>query len=128
MLLVLMMACTTTALPAQINNDLIGKWEANYVYKGEKSMVIYEFKIVDGKLQCYSILRKNDRDVEQKNNSLSMKKIRFEKGRGTCKYLLKYEEDTYNIKAKLSLKDKNTLEVSYSYYGYSDTEIWKRTQ
>lgn len=123
---ILVLFFTSYSLQAQSSASLKGKWETTYKLNGETGHVTYSFKDTKGKLQAYSISMKDDKGNEQKDNSLIMDKITFKDGKGTCTYMIKYEGKTYDIKAKLFLKNKNTLEVSYTYYGYSDKETWKR--
>ncbi|MEO1628940.1 MAG: hypothetical protein AAFV25_27585, partial [Bacteroidota bacterium] len=79
-----------------------------------------------GKLLCHTLSLKDDQGRGEAYHSLVMTDIRFQGKKGEAQYLFKYEGETYEVKAALHLTSANTLEVSYSYYGYSDTEIWKR--
>ncbi|SIQ20994.1 hypothetical protein [Maribacter ulvicola] len=124
--LIPLFAIFTVTTQAQNSKDLNGKWEAYYEQDNEKGYVTYEFKTEDKKLKAYSTLLKDVNGYKVKDNTLTLNEIKFSKGKGKCKYLIKYKEKVYNVPAKLILIDENTLEVSYSYYGYSDTETWKR--
>jgi hypothetical protein len=116
----------STTVQAQNMDSLIGKWTTTYNIEGETIETTYEFKKVDGTLKVYTVQHKNSKGQVQKESELVMNTIAFKNKKGTCKYILKYEGKIYNIPSDFVLKDDKTLELSYSYYGYSDTEIWKR--
>ncbi|MCT4631063.1 hypothetical protein [Winogradskyella sp.] len=117
---------TLTKITAQNTNDLIGKWETSYNDKGKNYIVVYEFKKEDKTVKAYTVLIKDEKGEQLEDNSLVLSKIEFKNKKGTCIYSLEYEGELYEIKSKLNLKDNNTLVLSYSYYGFSDTETWKR--
>jgi hypothetical protein len=117
---------TLTKITAQNTNDLIGKWETSYNDKGKNYTVVYEFKKEDKTVKAYTVLIKDEKGEQLEDNSLVLSKIEFKNKKGTCIYSLEYEGELYEIKSKLNLKDNNTLVLSYSYYGFSDTETWKR--
>ncbi len=116
-----------TNLTAQ-NNPLAGKWEAEYEENNEKSYVTYEFRNENRKLTCYTTYIKDDKGRGEKYESLAIKDILFEGNKGTGKFLLAYEGKNYEVRANLTLRDGNTLIISYSVWGYSDSETWKRLQ
>ena len=114
-----------TNLTAQ-NNPLAGKWEAEYEENNEKSYVTYEFRNKNRKLTCYTTYIKDDKGRGEKYESLAIKDILFEGKKGTGKFMLAYEGKNYEVRANLTLRDGNTLIISYSAWGYSDSETWKR--
>ena len=118
----------TASIKAQNNNDLIGKWETTYDDEGEKSYVTYEFKNVSGNLKCYTLYLKNDKGEGVKYNALAMDKITLNNGKGIAKYKYNEGNKNYVFDTKLHLKNQSTLYVSYSFWGYSNTEIWKRVK
>ncbi|MDY8136446.1 hypothetical protein [Aquimarina sp. 2201CG5-10] len=117
-----------TSSQAQTNDTLIGKWETSYEEDGEKAYVTYEFKKVKEELKCYTLSIKNDKGEGGKYNSLAMKNIILNNGKGKAKYVYNEKGKNYVFDAKLNLKNENTLNISYSYWGYSNTEIWKRIE
>jgi hypothetical protein len=127
-LIISFMMMALTSASAQSTNSLLGKWEATYDIEGEKMIVSYEFKKVKGKLVCYTTFIKDDKGNGEAYKSLAMTNISLKGGKGKSKYLLEYEGKTYKIKASLKLTNSKTLKVSYSYEGYSDTEIWKKVK
>ncbi|MEW7277808.1 hypothetical protein ABW636_04370 [Aquimarina sp. 2201CG1-2-11] len=116
----------TTSIKGQSTTNLIGKWQTTYDDEGEKSYVTYEFKNVSGKLKCYTRYLKNDKGEGVKYTSLAMDKITLSNGKGNGKYKYNEGNKKYVFDAKLHLKNLTTLYVSYSFWGYSNTEIWKR--
>ncbi|UJH68750.1 hypothetical protein [Allomuricauda sp. SCSIO 65647] len=114
-----------TNLTAQ-NNPLAGKWEAEYEENNEKSYVTYEFRKENGKLTCYTTYIKDDKGHGEKHESLAIKDVTFEGGKGTGTFIFAHEGKNYEVRAKLKLSDGNTLTISYSAWGYSDSETWKR--
>ena len=107
------------------SSELIGKWETSYDMEGEKVIIIYEIKKEQGKYKAYSVLLKNAKGESQPDNTLVMPNIQLGK---KSDYVIEYEGKKYDIKADVKLKSKNTLEVFYDYYGYKNTEVWKKTK
>ncbi|MEL6635625.1 MAG: hypothetical protein AAFW73_08120 [Bacteroidota bacterium] len=120
------MAIALAGAKAQSDHSLIGKWQSLYEVEGEKIRVDYQFKNEREKLGCYAVLFKDDAGNEEAANTVVMSSIDFENQRGKAQYLLQYEGETYEVEATLRLINAQTLEVHYSYYGYADTETWKR--
>ncbi|BFP41420.1 hypothetical protein FGF1_22650 [Flavobacteriaceae bacterium GF1] len=114
-----------TNLTAQ-NNPLSGKWEAEYEENNEKSYVTYEFRNENGRPICYTTYIKDDKGRGAAHESLAIKDITFEGGKGTGKFIFAHEGKNYEVRAHLTLRDSNTLVISYSAWGYSDSETWKR--
>ena len=115
-----------TYMNAQNNNPLLGAWEAEYEEKNEKSYVTYEFRNENGKLNCYTTYIKDDKGHGEKHESLAIKDVTFEGGKGNGKYRFTYEGKEYEVNAGLKLENSHTLRISYSAWGYSDNETWKR--
>ncbi|WP_420401349.1 hypothetical protein [Flagellimonas sp.] len=114
-----------TNLTAQ-NNPLTGKWEAEYEENNEKFYVTYEFRNENGKPTCYATYIKDDKGRGEEHESLAIKDIVFEGEKGTGKFIIDHKGKNYEVRANLKLSDNNTLVVSYSAWGYSDNETWKR--
>lgn len=128
MILVAFMVITFANVKAQSYSSLIGQWKTIYEIEGEKIHVNYQFSYDNEKLLCRTLSLKDDKGNGEAYEVVVMSDIHFEKGKGEAKYSLKYEGETYEITATLQLINTNTLEVSYSYYGYTDTEVWKRIE
>lgn len=125
-LIAIVMVLTISSVSSQSNSDLLGKWETIYEDNGNTYVVTYEFKNVDKTVKAYSILIKDGQNGAEKDNSIAMDEVQLKSGKGNAKYIIADEGKIYEMNAKLNMKDQNTLEVRYSYWGYSDTEIWKR--
>ncbi len=122
---IVILLITSTVVNAQTNDALLGKWETTYDDDGKKIHMTYEFKNVKGKLKCYTTSAKNN-EGEEKFETLAMEEIKIKKGKGSAKYIYNEEGENYVLKAKLHFENINTLRISYSYWGYSNTETWKR--
>ncbi|OSY87401.1 hypothetical protein WH52_11000 [Tenacibaculum holothuriorum] len=107
------------------SSELVGKWETSYDMEGEKVFVVYEIKKEMGKYKAYSVLLKNEKGEAQPDNTLVMPNIQLGK---KSDYVIEYEGKKYDIKADVKLKSMNTIEVFYNYYGYKNTEIWKKVK
>ncbi len=128
MLMLIILLLFSIWINAQDGNVLIGKWETSYEEDGEKFYVTYEFKNINRKLKCYTLYIKDDKDEGAKYYSLAMEKIRMKEGKGDAKYKYNEGNKKYVFDAKLILKKTDILYVSYSFWGYSNTEIWKKVK
>ncbi|NER14877.1 hypothetical protein GWK08_15580 [Leptobacterium flavescens] len=115
-----------TKATAQTDDPLIGKWEVEYKEDNEKSYVIHEFRKEQGVLKCYTVFVKDDKGNGEEYESVAIKDITFKGGSGTGTYMFTHEGEKYEFRARLKLKDHNTLTISYSAWGYVDSETWKR--
>ena len=113
---------------AQPTHPLIGKWQTVYDLEGEKVYVNYQFKKINGKLFCTTLFLKDEKGNSEAYNTVAMSDIDFENKKGKAQYMLKYEGELYEVEASLYLTNANTLEVRYSYYGYTNAEIWKKVE
>ena len=111
---------------AQNTHPLIGKWSAKYEENGEKMYMTQEFREENGKIICYTTYIKDSEDVGEAYESVVLQNIEFKKNRGKGDYKYTYEGENYEVRAKLELEGNDTLKISYSAWGYSDTETWKR--
>lgn len=124
----MLVSMSFTMANAQNAESLKGQWGTEYELDGEKTFVVYEFRKSDGKLKGYSILLKDGESKVVKDNTLVMHNIKMNKGKGSATYKMDYEGEKYEVKVTLTLKSKKVLNVSYSYSGYTETEVWvKRT-
>ncbi|WP_299363476.1 hypothetical protein [Winogradskyella sp.] len=118
----------TTTMSAQTNHPLLGKWEATYTEKNESYQVIYEFKIENDRLKCYTYSIEKDKGEDEKYSSVIMKKVIFKGTKGTGVYIFEHEGKNYEVQANLKLENHNTLKISYTAWGYSDSETWRRVR
>lgn len=110
------------------NQSLAGQWESRYELEGEKFEIAFEFKDDKGALQCHTLFLRDDQGNTENYDSIAMTDIQWKDKKGKAQYFFEYEGETYEVEASLHLVDANTLEVQYSYYGYSETEIWKKVK
>ena len=111
---------------AQSASSLIGKWQTSYDWEEAKVTLQFEFKKQEGQLICLTLYIKDEEGNGEAYESVVMKDIRLKDGKGTARYLLTYEGESYELDAKREPISPNTLRVSYSQDGYSDTETWRR--
>lgn len=110
---------------AQNEDVLLGRWKADYTEDNETFSVIYEFKKDKGKLKCYSVFIEIENERSD-YKSLAMYKIVFNGVKGIANYTYKENNEDFTMRTKLRLKDKNTLNLNYSYWGYTGKETWHR--
>lgn len=128
MMVLVLVTLAFTAVKAQSNHSLIGKWKTAYNEDGEKGYITYKIKSVDGELKGYTQYIEDDQGNGEDYHSLALTNIQFSNDKGKATYVIEYEGETYFAEASLRLEDANTLKVHYSYMGYSDTETWKRVK
>ncbi|MBV6644271.1 MAG: hypothetical protein KI790_02415 [Cyclobacteriaceae bacterium] len=114
--------------PRRSADDLIGKWLADYEMDGEEFSIVYEFKSVNGQLVCYALSIRNSSNETEPMNILVMNDIQFLNGEGTANYMIEYAKENYEVEAELEMPNPDKLNVSYSYYGFGDDEVWERVQ
>lgn len=118
---------SSTAKTAKSKNtvSLIGKWKV--VYKSLNGSVVYDIK-KEGKIyNAFTYEVQDENGYGEKVplvKTLIIKYFNGKKGKGT--YKVEFEGKKYDIPCKINLKDNNTFLLSYDYYGYKDTEVWKR--
>ena len=115
-------------IETQITNEasLVGKWKTRYEeFDGE---VVYEIRSTNSELEGFSIELIDDNGNSLADNTRVLYNITFENNTGTATYSFEYDGDTYQVKSQLVLKNADTLEISYSYWGYEGSETWKRIQ
>ena len=111
-----------------IDDDfLIGDWKVIYNENEFKGAIVYIIKKEDNVYNAYTFQYQDENGNIQraeKNKTLTIKKFDSQKGKG--RYTISYENQYYQVDCKIDKIDHNTFHVSYDYYGYSATEIWKR--
>ena len=136
----------TSHLSAQHIQELLGEWES-YDSDGHGKYFVFE---VDGKIYACLIYWKDDQEefslekelekegitktrwINSSNENIltEMKELLvlkdFAKNESHWEGSLIYDEEGSTIHSKLRLTDKDQLEISYSYWGFSEKSIWKR--
>ncbi|MFD2567266.1 hypothetical protein [Pseudotenacibaculum haliotis] len=105
--------------------SLTGKWKVTY--KSLEGSIVYDIK-KEGKLfNAYTSEIQDENGYGEKVTAvktLIIKSFNGKRGKGT--YKVEFEGKKYNVPCKIKLIDKHTFQLSYDYYGYKDTEVWKR--
>ncbi|MEM9142283.1 MAG: hypothetical protein AAGA86_04800 [Bacteroidota bacterium] len=122
------MVALLSGAKAQDAKALLGKWETVYKDKEGTAHITYEFVNENGQLLCYTRYIADEGGNGSEYNTLAMKNIHFKAGTGKALFMYKADKEVYELKASLELEGTNALQVSYSYWGYSDTEQWKKVQ
>lgn len=119
--------------PTKITNDqayyLLGKWTALYDSKEFKGSIVYDIKNEGGLLNGYihSLLDENGYSFEDDSvgkKILIVQSFDGEAGKGI--YKVDYAGKQYDIECTIQMLDEKTFELTYDYYGYGDTETWKK--
>ncbi len=106
---------------------IIGKWKVNYHSKDFNGAVIYDLKKEQHIFNAYTYeYQDQNGNTEHAKSSkiLSIEKFDGHKGEGI--YNIEYEGKQYDVPCTIDMIDENTFKLSYDYYGYSDTETWKK--
>ncbi len=111
----------------QETDYIIGKWAVSYNTKDFTGTIVYDIKkektIFNAYTSVYEDLKGNAQQAE-KSKTLTIRSFDGYKGKGT--YTIDYKGETYEVDCNIDMIDENTFKLSYDYYGYSDTETWKR--
>lgn len=118
---------TETLSSNQETGDIIGLWAVSYNAKEFNGTIVYDIKkegtVFNAYTSTYEDLNGNAQQAE-KRETLTIKSYDGYKGKGI--YTIDYEGETYKVDCNIDMIDENTFKLSYDYYGYSDTETWKR--
>jgi major membrane immunogen (membrane-anchored lipoprotein) len=108
-------------------STLEGHWKVTYNSQDLKGAMVYSIKKEGKKFIAYTYEMQDENGYGQKTpaeKALTIKSFNGKRANGT--YKLEYEGKTYDVPCKIKLIDTNTFQLSYDYYGYGDTETWKR--
>ncbi|PCE64789.1 hypothetical protein [Sediminicola luteus] len=119
------------ALPAKAvevdKETLTGQWKVEYDTEDYKGSIVYRIKNESGKHKAYTHEYRDPAGNAQKaEGDLVLVIDRFEGETGKGTYTIEYEGKSYEIEAKLKRVNAKTFTLSYDYYGYGDTETWKK--
>lgn len=110
------------------NTDyILGKWKVNYNNKDFKGVVVHDIKKEGNVFNAYTYEYQDEEGYAEKaegSKTLIIKDFDGYKGKGI--YAIEYEQQQYQVDCQIDMIDKNTFKLSYNYYGYSGTEIWKK--
>lgn len=114
----------------ELNNEtdyIIGNWKVSYNGPDYKGSVVYQIKKEGKVFNAYTHEYQDENGFSEKakgEKHLVIQSFDGYKGKGI--YMIDYEGEKYNIDCVIDMVDENTFKLSYDYYGYSDTETWKR--
>ena len=121
---VLLVAFTSNAW-AQQEHKLSGKWAISYPdfdWSAE-----YEFRTEGSSVVGYCVTLIDQDGTRHADNSKLLTELHYDGTRGTAQYKLEYEEgESITLPCTIASKGSGTLQVSYSYEGYSSTETWRK--
>lgn len=126
--LVLCSMFLVTFLNAQNTSELLGKWKSSYTEDGETYSIVYEFREDQGQIKAFTLEIRDQIGDKESISELVIDNIEFSNKKGKGIFHFEYENDQYDIPAQLRLKDTRTLEISYSYWGMSDQEVWTKME
>ena len=107
--------------------ELQGKWGVTYNSEEFTGTMVYDLKKEGKVINAYLVEYRDEEgyaEAAKPEKTLVIKKFDGKKGRGI--YNVSYEGETYEVDCKITIVDDNTFQLSYDYYGYGDTEIWKK--
>lgn len=134
--LTLIIAGILTAIPRMMaqrqtsptgEEKLLGQWKVVWNSAEIKGSAIYEIRKVGDEVKGYSVKLMDEEGYSQDDNTLVFILKKFDGSNGGGIYKLDYEGKNYDFPCKLKLNSKE-LEVSYSFYDFSETEIWTKIE
>ncbi|WP_299839507.1 hypothetical protein [uncultured Tenacibaculum sp.] len=126
---------TTTKVPIKSSDTnkikktktLVGKWKVNYNSETFKGAIVYNIKKDGNTFNAYTyeyIDMEGYREKAKNKKILIITSVGSENGKGV--YNIKYENNVYDVPCTIKIIDNNSFIISYDYFGYSDSETWKR--
>lgn len=103
---------------------LLGKWRTSY--KTMKVDALYQIKNTGKAFKGYLTAYIDKQGNQYPENLLALIIQNFDGKQGKGTYQMKYEGKLYKVNCTLTLKNTQTLELSYSYQNYPFTETWTR--
>ncbi|MEC3907093.1 hypothetical protein VOI54_08680 [Tamlana sp. 2201CG12-4] len=111
----------------QKSHDIIGTWKVNYNTADFEGAIVYEIKKENKRFNAYTIAYQDkDGNSQKAENTKVLKITTFDGYKGKGIYITTFEGKQYNIPCEITFSDKNSFDLSYDYYGYSDIETWKK--
>ncbi|WP_394751058.1 hypothetical protein [Spongiimicrobium salis] len=107
--------------------QIVGKWKVTYTDKDFKGAVIYDIKKEGRIFNAYTYQYQDEKGNTEKaegTKTLSIKEFDGDTGKGI--YSVAYEQQQYQVDCKIDVLDENTFKLQYDYFGYGDSETWKR--
>ena len=106
---------------------IVGKWKVAYNDEDFKGAIVYDIKKEGILFNAYTYQYQDENGYAKKGEgtkTLTIKNFDGNKGKGI--YSIEYEQQQYEVDCQIDVINENTFKLSYDYYGFSDTETWKR--
>lgn len=112
---------------SQQKNFLEGNWKVKYNSEEMKGAISYVIKKEGDVFNAFTTEYFDEDGQSMKadgEKTLIVKSFNGKSGVGTYKF--EYEGKQYDVLCKIHKIDDNSFKLSYEFYGYSGSEIWKR--
>lgn len=103
-----------------------GRYEVSFEGMQEKS--VYEIRKEGNVFQVHAIKYIDDTGNAYDDDRLVMEKLNINEYTAKAKYQIEYEGEKYEVNSLLVMDEQGDISLSYSYYGESARETWKRLQ
>ncbi|TKG89228.1 hypothetical protein EYV94_25895 [Puteibacter caeruleilacunae] len=122
-LIIAIVLASFTQVFAQKETSLIGRWKVKMEGTDEDSVI--EFRN-NGKVNGYIVEYTDESGNKQEAFEKAVTDITFNGEKGKCRYSFEWEDESYEVDAKLMMKKSGIIEVSYRYEGYTLKETWTK--
>lgn len=107
--------------------DITGKWKVVYNSEEFKGSIIYNLINENNLINAYTWEYQDENGNREKAaNEIALIIQKFDGSNGKGSYNIMYEGKKYDVDCEIKIINKTTFELSYDYYGYGDTETWKK--
>ncbi|MEM9546446.1 MAG: hypothetical protein AAGA77_10770 [Bacteroidota bacterium] len=106
---------------------LIGTWKVKYTSEEFTGAVVYKIKKEGSVYNAYTYRYEDENGYSEKAEeikSLTIKPFSGNSAKGM--YRIAYEGEKYEVECQIKKISDTSFSLSYDYYGYSDTETWKK--
>ncbi|MEM7187330.1 MAG: hypothetical protein AAF466_11790 [Bacteroidota bacterium] len=126
---------TTTEMVVPVSSETVeaetdfleGLWKVRYRSTEFNGNVVFSIKKENDRYNAYMHQYEDEHGYsEEADGEKALEITQFDGAKGSGIYPFEYENEVYEIECDIKKVDENTFELSYDYYGYSDTETWKR--
>ena len=106
---------------------LVGKWKVKYSSKEFTGAIVYKIKKEGSVYNAYTHSYEDENGYSEKAEgikSLTIKSFSENSAKGI--YSIEYEGENYDVDCRITKDSDTSFTLSYDYYGYRDTETWKK--
>lgn len=106
---------------------IIGKWIVKYNEEDFEGAIVYDIRKEGTKFNAYTYEYQDTKghgEKAEQTKTLVLKSFDGYTGKGI--YTINYEGEKYEVACDVNMIDDTTFKLSYTYYGYSDVETWKK--